>query len=218
MKKSIGIIGGAGPMSGLLLFQFIIEICQKKYNCHNDEDFPLILLLNFPFSDMLKTPKESIIAQELQNSFAKLQGVEIIGIACNTLHNFLPKVKDKRLIDMPKETDKHISKKETLILCTTTSKKKKAYSDSIYLNEKDQNTVDEIIDRILKGNITKEDSNFLEKIIETNIKTNPKIESIILGCTELSLINHKHKINSEKKIIDPLFILANKLCSLCYQK
>ncbi len=51
---SIGIIGGAGPMAGALLFKKIIARCQKKYNCVHDEDFPEIILLNVPFAQMLK--------------------------------------------------------------------------------------------------------------------------------------------------------------------
>jgi len=49
----IGIIGGAGPLAGALLFEQIIEICQKDYGCIRDFDFPSINLVSFPFSEML---------------------------------------------------------------------------------------------------------------------------------------------------------------------
>ena len=39
MKKSIGIIGGAGPMAGSVVIKKIITICQKEYVCRDDSDF-----------------------------------------------------------------------------------------------------------------------------------------------------------------------------------
>lgn len=48
-KSRAGIIGGAAPMAGLLLYKKIIEICQKEYGCKDDSDFPYIMLLIYPF-------------------------------------------------------------------------------------------------------------------------------------------------------------------------
>ena len=53
-KVTIGIIGGAGPMAGAIVMENIIEICQKKYLCRHDYDFPKIILVSVPFAQMLK--------------------------------------------------------------------------------------------------------------------------------------------------------------------
>lgn len=88
-QNKIGIIGGAGPNAGSLLFNTLIGVCQTKYNCKKDAEFPHVVLLNFPFSDMLSKDKcDETITKELQSCFDSLEnyGVNIAAIACNTLH------------------------------------------------------------------------------------------------------------------------------------
>jgi aspartate racemase len=51
--KSIGIIGGAGPLAGAFLLERVLSISNKTYGCYRDSDFPKIFLISFPFSEML---------------------------------------------------------------------------------------------------------------------------------------------------------------------
>ena len=67
----------------------------KNYHCKDDQDFPEIIIINYPFSlmtslDSLKVNEKSLI-NELQKCFDVLitQGCQIISIACNTLHVLL---------------------------------------------------------------------------------------------------------------------------------
>lgn len=52
--KPIGIIGGAGPMAGVALLKEVLSLSGKLYGCKKDADFPKVIFLNFPFSEMLK--------------------------------------------------------------------------------------------------------------------------------------------------------------------
>ncbi len=58
--KSIGIIGGAGPLAGALLLERILILSGSEYGCYKDADFPEVILLSFPFSEML-TPERDVL-------------------------------------------------------------------------------------------------------------------------------------------------------------
>ena len=47
-KKTIGILGGMGPEASLNMYKTIINLCQDKYNCQQDFDFPKIIIYNLP--------------------------------------------------------------------------------------------------------------------------------------------------------------------------
>lgn len=57
--KSIGIVGGAGPLAGVFLLERILYLSGKRYGCHKDADFPKVFLISFPFSEMLCTDIDS---------------------------------------------------------------------------------------------------------------------------------------------------------------
>ena len=122
-KARMGIIGGAGPMAGALLFNKIIKICQQRYACASDADFPFISLVNYPFADMLTTEKNhAILSRQLDEVFRSFTDnrISICAIACNTLHTYLPPIpKELHLVHMIKETARVVSEKNPLVLCTS---------------------------------------------------------------------------------------------------
>ncbi len=201
--KPIGVVGGAGPFAGLCLLDRLFTLSQSKYGCANDKDFPLVILYSFPFSDMLSESRdEKRVRDELFNALnqLKLSGAELIAIACNTLHAFTSS--NENLIALPEVTAKSLNKKP-LVLCTATSREREVHKrefDCSYPDRETQKEVDEIIRRILKG---EEVLNELQSLIARQ-----KDETILLGCTELSLYSKRLK---GKNIIDPLELLANKL-------
>jgi aspartate racemase len=217
MKKSIGIVGGAGPMVGGLVFNKIIKNFQGKYGFYKDEDFPLITLISFPFSDMLthacSEENSKKVAKELREVLAQLDKcADIVAIACNTLHNFFKKdMLDKALfvnmVELTQEYLQNIDGKIS-IFCTSTSRKHKLYNTNGSY-PKAQDDIDEIIDDILRGKVSYELSQKLGDILKTE-----KIDKVILGCTELSLLHDQFPLNDFCEIIDPLDILVDRICEL----
>ena len=201
MKKKIGIIGGAGPVAGLLLFKKIIKICQKDYGCIKDSDFPEIIVHSFPFSDMLDKPKEELVASELKKSLQFLEDLDcnLILIACNTLHGFLDKLQnDKKLINLIDETKKQMSD-QSLVLCTNTSSQKKLYGQNCQ-------AVDELINKVLARKHSLSDSLWLKSNIEEKADS---LDSVVLGCSELSVLLDEYPINIDGvEILDPLEIVS----------
>ena len=211
--KSIGIIGGAGPHAGALLYEKIIHVCQETYGYHKDADFPYMMLLNVPFSDMLDTPDEKSVRRELEKALKtlELQDMDRVAIACNTLHGFLPKeIGGFEFVDLRSVVSG--SNQEVLILCTSTSRERGVYAHlkkGVYLDDSLQKELDQLIDRILSGKVDQVESAMLSELILQQNK-----RCVLLGCTELSLLHARFPLTvPTESVIDPLQLLAVALCS-----
>ena len=226
MKPVIGIIGGAGPLAGALLVKNIVTCCQKSYNAVKDSDFPKIILVSYPFSQMLKPntryQKEDQVSRELEETliFLEKSGASILAIACNTLHGFIPNTKkDWPLVNLIQETKQAVSKKgiqKTLVLCSKTSREKRVFEDKNFIFPKDseQDFIDEIIECTLAGKATVKESNAILELVE---KRNNTHISLLFGCTEFSVLFDMYPVkNKIIHTIDPLSIIAESICTQFY--
>lgn len=212
-SKTIGIIGGAGPMAGAYLLERVIYLAGKIYGCHEDADFPKVLLVSFPFSDMLSVKKDdATLRKELKECLTLLRrdGASVIAIACNTLHAFLDAKEDlSDIVHLPCSLVEAMPLLEKpLVLCTSTSRQlelHRKFFPCIYPDSKMQIEVDNVIDLILKGT---EKSVVIERL--TEIIRAQDANTIVLGCTELSLF-YANLPQFNKLILDPLEIVATKL-------
>jgi aspartate racemase len=208
--KMIGIIGGAGPFAGVKLLEQIFRFCQTNYGCSKNADFPQVLLLSFPFTEMLSVEIDPAqVKRELKDCLDTLKknGAEVCAIACNTLHAFLDE-ENEGLILLPDILAAEIKGASPLVLCTSTSTRYGLHKQSfscLYPNPSDQARVDAIIDEILKG----EDETFIVPKL-TDLIEEQKENTIVLGCTELSLFASQLKVPG-KTMIDPVEIAAQKI-------
>lgn len=211
--KCIGLIGGAGPLAGAFLLERILFLSGKKYGCYRDADFPKVFLISFPFSEMLcPNMDKAKLRKELNECLAQLRtyGASILAIACNTLHAFLDE-KDELsdLVHLPQVLAEEVSfSQQPLVLCTSTSARfgvHKQFLPCLYPDAQTQQEVDEIIDQILRG---ADQSVILEKL--NSLLQAQTAPTVILGCTEFSLFS-AHLSVSNKRIIDPLEVMANKI-------
>lgn len=215
--KKIGIIGGAGPSAGSLLFDKIIEIFQHKYDCEQDFEFPFMLLLNFPFSDMLSKNKcEILIRNELKNCFHLIEknDIDIVAIACNTLHAFLPTpLPQVQLVHMIEETKKAIENSfqiYPLVLCTTTSSEKKLHQKHFPCEYPDA-AFQMILDRMIADITLGGDLDAISKELSQLLPSRP----ILLGCTEFSYLHERNPLKA-KIVYDPNAIVAEKVADLYF--
>lgn len=216
-RKKIGIIGGAGPSAGSLLFNKVIEIFQRKHGCKQDFEFPHMLLLNFPFSDMLSKEKcDSLIKNELIECFNLIEKneIDIVAIACNTLHAFLPALPPQvQLVHMVEETKNAIEgqcRTPPLVLCTTTSSEKKLHRNYFSCDYPDV-TLQIILDRMIADITLGADLEIISKELSQLLPYGP----ILLGCTEFSYLHEKMPFSS-RVIYDPNAIVAEKIADLYF--
>lgn len=226
----IGIIGGAGPMAGSLLFQEIVKTLQSLYGCLNDGDFPFFLHISYPFEDMLKASlkKESKIKEQLNECFHLLQNNDIqLGvIACNTLHAFLGSEKPRtfRLVHMI-EALGNVFKPDTvpLVLCSKTSadiELHRFYFPCLYPEPSFQTFLEQLINRILGGQYSVNDSITLSALLNQFFQSHSILsKSVVLGCTEFSVLNNTfplkgHGLDPSINIIDSNQVAARTLCEI----
>lgn len=218
--KSIGIIGGAGPLAGAFLLERVLSLSIKTYGCYRDSDFPKIFLISFPFSEMLSPIINSAkLRSELSECLNQLRknGASVLAIACNTLHAFLDEKDDLNdLVHLPRILAKEIPLSETpLVLGTSTSAQfglHKQFFPCAYPDSQTQKQVDSIIDQILQGTDKKIVIERLEKLLQEQAE-----RTVVLGCTELSLFTTDLSILN-KSIIDPLEVVANKILEKSFLK
>jgi aspartate racemase len=212
--KSIGIISGAGPLAGVCLLEQIFCLARELYGCWRDEDFPKVMFVSFPFSDMLSEEMDvPQIQGELRECLKKLRddGASVIGIACNTLHAFLGKDEGHHsdLLQLPQLAAEAIPLSAVpLVLGTSTSMRFGLYRrrfPCIYPDEDAQTEADRIITQILKGDEPDRVVQELRSLIQEQ-----DADVILLGCTELSLYKDE-LLTCEKTIIDPLNLMARQL-------
>lgn len=233
----IGILGGAGPMAGIQLFQKIIKICQEKYSCREDADFPYIMLINYPFSDMLNHPGKLkiLLRKQLNDCFIELlrNEIKIAAIACNTLHEFLDRqISEFSLVHMIKETALLLQQQQidnTYVLCSTTSSRcqlHRKHFDCSYPEDNTQAYVQNLINKILNGKLGIEDSQNLATMLNALQGSFLKIgkkSGLVLGCTELSVLNEQFPLRAnglceDLIIIDPSQLVAERICKIIFNK
>lgn len=222
--KKLGIIGGAGPLASVLLYETIV------YTAYEEEgSVPEICLMNYPFSRGL-TLKESeqnnpLIIRQLDEVTKKLNAckVDVGVIACNTLHMYLPiDSANFPFFSLPKIILEEVSKQAhdfVLVLGTEATAQGSVYQKKdntiIFPNSSQQKVLGNIIDKILKGEIYQKDSLIISNMIHEIGKEKP-IKAVILGCTELPVLHHHHQIASDYPIYDsiklPAKIIYKRLC------
>lgn len=218
--KSIGIIGGAGPLAGAFLLERILSLSGKVYGCYRDADFPQVFLISFPFSEMLCPNMDTAkLQKELSGCLEQLRknGASVLAIACNTLHAFLDK-KDtlNDLVHLPRALAEEVSVSDKpLVFCTSTSVQFRLHKQSFpctYPDTQTQLEIDGIIDQILRGVSQSVILKKLESLLQVQTEN-----TVILGCTELSLFS-AHISVPNKLIIDPLEVMAHKILQKAFIK
>lgn len=217
--KTLGIIGGMGPLATVDLMNKIINLTDANYD---NEHIHIIVDCNTKIPDRTeailykgRNPVECMLksAKMLENA-----GAQVLMIACNTAHYFYPDICrhiNSEILHMPRETSIEISRlgiKKVGLLATNAT-----IVSGIYQRELDEQKVecvtpsengqeqimDLIYNEIKKGSIN---VNILPLAIELERMSNEGADCFILGCTELP-IAFKY-LNIPFKSIDPTEILA----------
>lgn len=226
-------------MAGLLLCQKIVQLCQKDYGCRQDDDFPYMMLLNYPFADMLAADQSSaqknLIRTQLDECFETFssQGIALGAIACNTLHTYLSVPASFEIVHIMDETRRKLAEENmqrSLVLCSSTSAKSlihQRYLNCCYPQAKWQEKVDAIIACILAGKETVNEANQLIALVQSieapSMLQKGESLGIVLGCTEISVLNEKwplsaYGLNPSWTVIDSTLALAEGVCRKIFNK
>ena len=220
MKKTLGILGGMGPLATADLFRKIVMMTEAE--CDQDH-IRIIVDSNTEIPDRTafivsegEDPSPYMIksAQLLEKA-----GADCLIMPCNTAHYFYDLIKSKiniPFLNMLEETAKELKKdytnaKSVGLLATTGTTNTGIYSKifsryNINVVKPDlhyQQYVTELIYNIKKGIYDFDLSNF-QKTLE--VMKNDKAEVFLLGCTEIPIAFDIFKLN--ENIIDPTTVIA----------
>ncbi len=231
-EKTLGILGGIGPLATVYFMDMIVQMTDAD----KDQDHISMVVLNhaaipdrteYILDNTKPNPLPVMIedAKRLQSA-----GADFIVMPCNTAHFFYDRIQqniDIPMINIIEETVKYSIEncpnlKKLGILATKGTIAAGAY----------QNMCDKYgIDRAVPSD---EDSRLLMDIIYNQVKAGKQVDTdafmsitdnmkksgcdgIILGCTELSIINKDFNLNRDD-FIDSMSVLAEKSITLCGKK
>ena len=194
----IGILGGIGPEATGTFYLNIIKKIQEKFDLKSNTEFPKIFINSINAPELIHS---NVSKSELQSYVDGLRELDkfnpdFIVMACNTIHLFhteLQKTTHARILDMQNEINAELKRrriKSFLILATPMTTYGNLYAvDGAKCFRPNKNELEEIanyIKRYNSGHISKRDMKNFRKIINKYRKLGA--ESVILGCTELSLL------------------------------
>lgn len=221
--KTVGIMGGMGPLATVDLMHKIIQLTPAK----NDQDHIHLIVDNYPQipdrtsaiigngNDPLPFMKQS--AKRLEQA-----GADLLVIACNTAHYYLQDIQDTikvPIINMPNETARFIDEvgpRCVALLATDGTMKTMLYQNSLRergvdVLEPDDNTQAKIMEGIyaVKSGDFAKGKNLLVHASEMMI--NQGAQAVIAGCTEIPIILSDVE---DIQVIDPTHILAKKVVEI----
>ncbi|MFZ4099914.1 MAG: aspartate/glutamate racemase family protein [Chlamydiia bacterium] len=211
-RKTIGIVGGAGPMASAYLYQTILRVCQKEYDSNDYNEFPQIVLISYPFA----RGNPDKIQSDLADCVKKLQQAQagVVGLACNSFHGHLPDLSGVEFVHLIHESiNQALSSgiRKALILSAPKTIDMGLYEgrgvECIYPSESDQAKVTGIIREIANGRVCQEQADILKQVILNSGFT----EGVILACTELPLVHLAYPLSDGRPVIDTVEVLARSL-------
>lgn len=219
--KTLGIIGGMGPMATVDLMRKIILSTDAK----TDQEHIHILVDNNPQipdrTAAIEGRGESPVEKMLQSAkLLEAQGADVLVIACNTAHYFLDEFKDKvnvPIINMIDEAVNHcleLGYSEVGLLCTIGTRNTGIYQKAcdkfnLKLVVPDDEEIKALQDMIylgVKANNFNYDTSNVKQVIST--MRNRGAQAFILGCTETPIAVQMYHL--EGNFIDSSLVLAHK--------
>ncbi len=221
--KTIGILGGMGPMATVNLAEAII----RNTLADIDQDHPPMIVDSntriadrtaFLLGKSTQDPRGELIksAQRLEKA-----GAGCIIMPCNTAHAFYTDIADATsvpVLHMIDETAKWIKKYHPDAIRIGVLATQGTYSAGVYKNslekydlaevkpdEAGQKEVMGLIYDGIKANNFAYDYGRYEQAIE-KLKRENDVAVVVLGCTELSVAQHLHPIQGI--FVDPLQVIA----------
>ncbi len=214
--KTIGIIGGQGPVSTADFYLLIIKYFQDHFGARYVRDFPPMVIFSVPTPDLVEgIENEDLTLSLITEAAKKIQqdGASFIVIACNSLQYLIPKIQKHiaiPILEIAPIVTRYVQEngyKKVGVLATNTTIEQRIYDRPLEKlgiqlltpEQKDQLKVEEIILNEIGGDTKIGDSEDLIKII-SRLKEKGA-EAIVLGCTELPLIVSQAQV--EIPLIDP---------------
>lgn len=209
-KELRGLLGGIGAYASSYIYQKSLDYTRNK---KHDNDYPNLLIYNLPCNHLKGDNFDTEEArEEIEQGLDVLRkaGCEKIWIGCNSVHSFINKINNHKVINWTPEFIKSAQKKDVLLLASNHTKESKFYELNtdktiLYPTIKEQKEIEQMIDKAITNRIHNQEITKFQQILN---KYNQF--SIAIACTELSIvyskINHKYS-----NVIDSCEYIAKEI-------
>jgi aspartate racemase len=145
--------------------------------------------------------------------------VEIGILACNTLHLYMQRLPTSSIpfLSLPHTIlEKAMENKHhrLLMLGTENTCHSSLYRHPgitiLYPHQKEQQLIDEVIDRLLEGKVCQKDAISISRMI-VHLADEMAFDGVILGCTDLPVLHHHFPIHADKPFYDSIKVPAKIL-------
>ncbi len=216
--KRIGILGGLGPESTAVYYEYITREYYRRYGNYS---YPEIIIYSLSFQEFIDTGYEA--AGKVKTAIGNLHkaGADFVIAACNSIHIVFEEVSGNipipwfSIIDATAQEIKKNNIKKVGLLGTIFTMSKDFYSkglarhhiETITPSVEDRQKINNIIYKELVLNEIRDDSR--QVIVEIIRNLSQKgAEGVVLGCTELPfLIKQK---DTSAKVFDTTTIHTRK--------
>lgn len=227
MEKTLGILGGMGPMASQLFYKMVTEHTKAE----KDQDhIRIVLLSDSKMPDrtgaILNNDPAEVSERILKDSLTLAEtGCDMIAVTCNTAHYFVDMIKDRvpiPFVHMIRETAAEMARKfpggRIGIMATVGTVKTGLYQNilseyglqSFTPSDEVQSLVmHEIYDCIKAGKRYDEEA-FMK--IEKEFRS-AGCDSVLLACTELSVIKADEDLDDW--YTDPMLVMARRCIEAC---
>jgi aspartate racemase len=220
--KTIGILGGMGPLASANMYKLIVELAQKEFGAEQDNDFPPMIIYSLPLDGFDETGivDKELVLKQLVDGAKKLHEAkcDFFVIACNTVHYYQNELREEIEIPLLSIVDETINEVrnqniEKIGLLTSDStaslkiyieKLEKLGIEPICVNPEQQKELNNLILEVMGGRINSQNKGRILLLAKSLIDQGA--EAIIIGCTELPLIDELIKDNF--KTFDALEIIS----------
>ena len=227
INKTVGVIGGLGPMATVYFYDMIVRLTDAK----SDQEHIDMIITNRATTpdrtDYIIGKSTNSPVDVLKKDAKKLEqcGTDFLVITCNTAHYFYEQIVGSvniPVLNITEETVKYAKQKghkKLGILATTGNIQTKLYQnmcekydiDYLVLDNEKQQYIMDIIYKDIKSGKSADMDKF--NIVIQHLKEN-NCDGAILGCTELSILKNDNGLDNEF-YIDSLEVLARKTIDLC---
>lgn len=222
MKNKIGIIGGSGAFATSFLLQKINEYSVIMYKSKTDQDFLHTVTVSTPLTHLdFRGNSHKDTLKNLLDNVHQLESIDcnIIVLACNTLHEYWQYLNENKrfehtiILNLPQIVSSFVDKKEKKIgiLCSEKCRMLDIYKP--YLQENNQEIfypsfeVQQTVNYCINSVIQNDQSKHFKQLLDISLYSlfEQEVDSVILGCTELSILKPS-KVH--RNIYDSVELLA----------
>ena len=232
LMRTIGILGGMGPVATGEFILRILALCQKGHGAVQDGEYPAIAMYSMSpkGSNESGIKANNLLEREFLAGVKELDktSADFITIPCNTAHHYIESMRNVAkvpIISITEETvkrAKRLGMKRIGLFASESTYKEGVYgkpfsaSGIIFVEptELEKKGLTRLVLHVMGGTLTPKDKLYLKKLIK-RMKKDDGIDAAIIGCTELSCVLRGKEY--PMKAIDAMDVLAEEAVKNAYK-